>query len=147
MSQILLKLCLQEQFDVVLMCEIIGQNLRRSIFERFHLFMNCCSSSSSGFYFSVGDDTILFMFDIYNVFNFNIVQMYKNCPCRGGGAKNGKILSTYLVIECRLRKNQLVLELKTVDIINQFLFSTYTYCNCKSPSRFSHSLFHLPNIQ
>ena len=25
------------------------------------------SSSSSGFYFSVGDDTILFMFDIYNV--------------------------------------------------------------------------------
>ena len=24
-----------------------------------------CSSSSSGFYFSVGDDTILFMFDIY----------------------------------------------------------------------------------
>ena len=25
-----------------LMCETFGQNLRRSIFERFHLFMNCC---------------------------------------------------------------------------------------------------------
>ena len=33
-----------------------------------------CSSSSSGFYFSVGDDTIMFMFDICNVF-INSVQM------------------------------------------------------------------------
>ena len=34
----------------------------------------CSSSSSSGFYFSVGDDTILFMFDIYYVF---ILIVYK----------------------------------------------------------------------
>ena len=43
MSQILLKLWLPEYFDVVLMCEPFRQNPRRSILERFHLFMNCCN--------------------------------------------------------------------------------------------------------
>ena len=38
------------------------------------VFGRSSSSSSSGFYFSVGDDTILFMFDIYNVF---ILILYK----------------------------------------------------------------------
>ena len=37
------KLWLPELFDVVLMWDTFGQDPRRSIFERFHLFMNCCN--------------------------------------------------------------------------------------------------------
>ena len=75
------------------------------IFDAYKWLFSKCSSSSSEFYFSVGYDTILFMFDIYYVVHtrYNTSDM-----SRTDGASWSQILRASLI--------------DTTDALEQFEF-------------------------